>query len=312
MSFERKESSMEMKKGFNVKDPFIRTILVLVIIAIGFSLAGCNEEMARIEKKQLDLRAMVETNAQQIAALGERIEQNQHELQAGIEQVRKNIRNVAANTAAVSEEQVRLQQTVQNSDRQTTDKIALLEQNQTELQTGIEDVRADSKNAAEDIAVVEDEQTRLYETLQSNNSDFANNVAVLEQNQQQWQGKVEELQQNFQVVTTRISTIADDLLKLQEVLQSNIRELVSAMDLSDQQQLKFHEKIRKDLLAFDDSVRAMKLSQEKLKNQIVDVQNSAEIMSNELPAAIEQLREEMARNMETEENQPPPESNSVE
>ena len=56
----------------------------------------------------------------------------------------------------------------------------------------------------------------------------------------------------------------------------------------------------------------MKLSHEKLQSQIADVQNSAEIMSNELPAAIKQLREEMARNMETEENQPPPESNSVE
>src|SRR4030042_1039937 len=190
MCFKRKESSMEMKKGFDVKDPFIRTILVLVIIAIGLSLAGCNEEMARIENKQLDLQAMVETNARQIAALGARIEKNQRELQAGIKQVQDNIRNVAANTAAVSEEQARLQETVQNSDRQTTDKIALLEQNQTELQAGIDEMRADSKNVAADMAaditVVKDEQTRLYETVQSNSSDFTNNVAVIEQNQQQW------------------------------------------------------------------------------------------------------------------------------
>jgi len=262
------------------------------------------------------LQAMVETNAQQIAALGARIEKNQHELQAGIEQVQNDIRNVAANTAAVSEKQAKLQETVQNSDRQTTDKIALLEQNQTELQAGIENVRADSKNVAADMAAditaVKDEQARLYETVQSNNSNFTSNVAVLEQNQQQWQGKVEELQQNFQVVTTRISTIADDLLKLQEVLQTNIRELVGAMDLNDQEQLKFQEKIQKDLLAFDDSMRAVKLSQEKMQNQIQDVKNSAEAISSELPAAIEQLREEMERKVETEENQPPPESNSVE
>jgi len=264
---------------------------------------------------------MVETNARHIAALGARIEKNQHELQAGIEQVQNNIRNVAANTEAVSKKQARLQETVQNSDRQTTDKIALLEQNQHELQTGIEDVRNNSKNVAADMAaditVVKDEQTRLYETVQSNSSDFTNNVAVIEQNQQQWQGKVEELRQNFQVVTTRISTLADDLLKLQEVLQSNIRELVSAMDLSDQEQLRFQDKIQKDLLAFDNSMSAVKLSQEKLQSQIEDVRNSAEIMSNELPAAIEQLREEIERNssMETgdnESNSPPSETNSLE
>jgi len=265
---------MKMVKGFNVEGSVIRTILVLVIIATGFSLAGCNEEMARIENKQLDLQAIAETNAQQIAALGARIEKNQQELQAGIGQAQNDIRNVAADTAAVSEEQARLQKTVQNSDRQTTDKIVLLEQNQTELQAGIEEVRDNSKNVAADMAaditVVKDEQTRLYATVQSNNSDFTNSVAVLEQNQQQSQGKVEELQQNYQVVTTRITTLADDLFKLQEVLQSNIRELVSVMDLSDREQLKFQEKIQKDLLAFDNSISAVKLSYEKLQSQIDD------------------------------------------
>jgi len=312
---------MEFTKGFNVKGPAIRTIMVLAIIATGFSLAGCNEEMARIENKQLDLQAIAETNAQQIAALGARIEKNQQELQAGIGQAQNEIRNVAADTAAVSEEQAMLQEAVQKSDRQTTDKIALLEQNQTELQAGIEEVRDSSKNVAADMAaditVVKDEQARLYATVQSNNSDFTNNVAVLDQNQQQSQTKVEELQQNFQVVTTRVTTLADDLFKLQEVLQSNIQELVSVMDLSGKEQLKFQEKIQKDLLAFDNSISAVKLSYEKLQSQIEDVQNSAEVMSNELPAAIEQLREKVERNstMETGDNEsssPPSETNSVE
>jgi DNA repair exonuclease SbcCD ATPase subunit len=312
---------MEREKGFDVKKPVLRTILVVVMIAIGFSLAGCNEEMARIQNKQLELQAMVEANAQQIAAIGERIEQNQQELQAGMEQVQNDIRNVAANTAAVNEKQVKLQETVRNSGRLTTDKIALLEQNQTELQTGIQEVRDNSQNVAADMAAdittVKDEQTRLYETVQSNSRDFTNNLAVLEQNQQQWQVKVEELQQNFQVVTTRITAVADDLLKLQEVLQSNIRELVSAMDLNDQEQLKFREKIQKDLLAFDNSISAVKLSQEKMQNQIQDVKSSAEAISSELPEAIEQLREEIARNssMESGDNEsssPPSETNNTE
>jgi archaellum component FlaC len=307
-----------MKKGFDVKGTILRIVMVLVITAIGFGLTGCGEEMAKIEEQQLDLQAMVETNARQIAALEQRIEQNQQQLSAGLEEVQNDIRNVAVNTAAVSEEQVKLQKTMQNSNRQTTNKIALLEQSRNELQAGIEEVRDNTQNVAADMGAditnVKDEQARLYETVQSNSRQFTNNLAVIEQNQQQWQGKVEELQQNFQEVTIQVSTIGNDLLKLQEILQSSIRELASMMDLSGKEQLKSQEKIRSDLLAFNNSISAIKQSQEQLQNQIEVVRSSAEIMSSELPAAIEQLREEIARNSstETEENQPPPETNNVE
>ena len=292
-----------MRKGFDVKGAILRTIMVLVITAIGFGLAGCGEEMAKLEEKQLKSQAMGETNARQIAALSERIEQNQQQLSAGLEGVQNDIRNVAVNNAAVSEEQTKLQEAMQNSNRQTTDKIALLEQGRNELQARIEEVRDNTQNVAADMGAditnVKDEQARLYETMQSNSRQFTNSVAVIEQNQQQWQSKAEELQQNFQEVTTQISTIGNDLLKLQEVLQSNIREMAVIMDVSGQEQTKFQEKIRSDLLVFNSSLSAIKQSQEKLQSQIQIVQSSAEIMSNELPAAIEQLREQVERTSST-------------
>jgi DNA repair exonuclease SbcCD ATPase subunit len=307
-----------MRKGFDVKGAILRTMMVLVITAIGFGLAGCGEEMAKLEEKQLKSQAEVETNARQLAALSERIEQNQQQLSAGLEGVQNNIRNVAVNNAAVSEEQVKLQEAMQNSNRQTTNKIALLEQGRNELQARIEAVQDNTQNVAADMGAditnVKDEQARLYETMQSNSRQFTNSVAVIEQNQQQWQSKIEELHQNFQEVTTQMSTLGNDLLKLQEVLQSNIREMAVIMDVSGKEQTKFQEKIRSDLLAFNSSLSAIRQSQETLQSQIEIVQSSAEIMSNELPAAIEQLREQVDRNSstETEENQPPPETNSVE
>jgi chromosome segregation ATPase len=308
-----------MKKGFNVKGAILRTVMVLAITAaIGFGLAGCGEEMAQLEEKQLGLQAQIGTNARQITALSERIEQNQQQLSAGLEEVQNYIRDVAANTTAVGKEQARLQKAMQNSNQQTTNKIILLEQSRNELQAGIEEVRDSTQNIVADmgtdIANVKDEQARLYETVQSNSQQFANNLAVIEQNQQQWQSKVEELQQNFQEVTIQISTIGNDLSKLQEVLQSNIRELAGMMDLSSKEQLKFQEKIQQNLLAVDSSVSAIKQSQQKLQSQIENVRSSAEIMSTELPAAIEQLREEMERNRSTENegDQPPPDTNTVE
>ncbi|MHC4324199.1 MAG: hypothetical protein ACYSUX_07990 [Planctomycetota bacterium] len=307
-----------MTKGFDVKGTVIRTVMVLVITAIGIGSAGCGEEMAKIEEKQLKLQAMVEANAEQIAAIGARIERNQQQLSAGLEEVRNDIRNAAANTVAVSTEQAKLQKTVQNNNRQTTTKIAQLEQNQNDLQTGIEEVRDNARNVAVDMAAditaVKDEQASLSETVQNNSRQFTNNVAVIEQNQQQWQGKIEELQENIQQVAAEISTLGNDVLKLQEVLQSNIRELVGVMELSGNEHLKFQEKIKQDLLAVDSSISAVKQSNEQLQDRIREVESSAAAMSSELPAAIEQLREEIARNssMEIEENQPPPETNNTE
>jgi chromosome segregation ATPase len=307
-----------MKERFDVKRPVIRIILITAMIAVGFILTGCGKEMAKIEEQQLGLQAMVEANTQQIADIGARIEKNQRELKAELEEAQNNIRNVAADTAAVSQEQVKLQKTVQNNYRQTTDKITLLEGNQGELRAGIEKVRDNAQNVAADMAAdittVKGEQATLSETVQSNSSRFTNNIAVIEQNQQQWQGKVEELQQNFQEITSKISTLNKDLVKLQEVFQNNIRDLVSTMDLSSKEQLKFQEKIQKNLLAFDNSIRAVKQSQEELQKQVNNVQRSAEAMSNELPAAIEQLREEISRNnsADTEQNQPPPETSNSE
>ncbi len=303
-----------MKKGFEVKGTVIRATLAVVIIAIGITLAGCGEEMARMQDEQLRLQAIIDNNTLQIAALGKRIEQNQNEQKAGIEEVQKDIRQVAANTTAVSEEQMRLQETVNKNDRQMTNKIALIEQSQDELRAGIAEAQNDTKNVAVDIAAgistITNEQAGLYEKVENNSRQLTNNMALIEQNQQQWQGKIEGLQQNIQEVNTRASALGDDLLKLQEVLQNNIRELVSMMDADDQEQLKFQEKIQKDLLAYDNSISAIKQSQSKLQNQIEDVRNSAEAMSSELPAAIEQLREEIERNnsVETgtnESNSPP-------
>ncbi len=307
-----------MEKGFDVKGTILRTVMVMAITAIGFGLAGCGEEMAKIEEEQLKVQAMAEANAQQIAAIETQIKQNQQELHTGIEQVQNDIRKIAVDTATVSEEHLKLQQSVQNSNQQTTNKIALLEQSRNELQAGIEEVRDNTQSAAADmsadIANVKDEQARLYETVQSNNQQFTNNVAVIEQNQQQWEVKIEDLQENIQQVTTQISTLGDDLLKLQEVLQSNIRELAGIMDLNDKEQLEFREKIQQNLLAVDSSINAIRQSQEQLQIQIENVRSSAEIMSTELPVAIEQLREQVERNSsrEREDNQPPPETNSSE
>ena len=85
------------------------------------------------------------------------------------------------------------------------------------------------------------------------------------------------------------------------------------MNTSDKEQLKFREKIQQNLLAVDSSIKVIKQTQEQLQNQIENVRSTAETMSTELPAAIEQLREEVKHNTTSiEESQPSPEANNTE
>ena len=55
-----------------------RISMIAIIIASGLSLAGCNEELARIEENQLKLQQIVAENTEQIYA-------KQNELQSQVE-----------------------------------------------------------------------------------------------------------------------------------------------------------------------------------------------------------------------------------
>ena len=300
---------MKQKKGFGVRGLVVRTVLAAVTVAIGLSLAGCGEQMARIEENQLKLQEMVKTNAEQIAAFAVYIEQNQKKLQAGVGDVQNDVRQVASDAAAFNDEQIKLHKAVQNNNLKITNKMAVIEENQNKLQVEIEDVQSQglqvaanvtaNANIAADIAAgltaVGDEQIKLRQTVQNNSQQLTNRVAVIEQNQQEWQSTIEGMQENIQKVAANISSLGQNLSKLQEMLQVNALELTGIMNVNGQEQLKFQEKIQKDLLVFNDSMRAIKQSQDELQLQIENVRNSAEIMSNDIPEAIEQLKEDFSR-----------------
>ena len=265
--------------------------------------------MARIEENQLKLQEMVKTNAEQIAAFAVYIEQNQKKLQAGVGDVQNDVRQVASDAAAFNDEQIKLHKAVQNNNLKITNKMAVIEENQNKLQVEIEDVQSQglqvaanvtaNANIAADIAAgltaVGDEQIKLRQTVQNNSQQLTNRVAVIEQNQQEWQSTIEGMQENIQKVAANISSLGQNLSKLQEMLQVNALELTGIMNVNGQEQLKFQEKIQKDLLVFNDSMRAIKQSQDELQLQIENVRNSAEIMSNDIPEAIEQLKEDFSR-----------------
>ena len=93
---------MKQKKDFSVRGPVTRAVLTVVIVAVGLSLAGCGKQMARIDESQLRLQTMVEANAEQIAGIAARLEENQQELYAVIENVQNDVAKVAFDVDAVA------------------------------------------------------------------------------------------------------------------------------------------------------------------------------------------------------------------
>lgn len=324
---------MKQLKELRVEKPVMRAILATVLIVIGFSLAGCGEQMAKIEDQQLRLQAMVEANTEQIAVITARIEQNQEALQAGLEDLRSTVRQVEAQTTSLDQstkrlaaEQLKMQDAAKNSSRQITAEITALEQNQSELKAGIENVQNDARMRASDIAsdvkAVAAEQARLSEKVQNNSSQLADNAAMIEQDRQQWAGTLEGLQENIQQVTVQMNSLGEDLSKLQETLQQNVRELVAMIESAGREQTNFREKTQATIRTLNDALNAVKQNQGKLQTQIKDVQNKAETIGRNVPEALAKSSDELAHldvkeraeiaDVKASSSSPPTEANSVE
>ena len=287
---------MEQKRDFSVRGPVTRAMLTVVIVTVGLSLAGCSKQMARIDESQLKLQTMVEANAQQIAGIATRLDENQQELHAVIENVLDDVVKVAADVAAVADAQMKLHEAVHSSGQQVTGEMASLEQSQRDMSASlgraIAGVQSETRQVAVDVTAVTTEQAKLFETVRENNVQLNNKVAVIEQAQQERQGTIGGMQDNIRAVAASITALGEDMLRLQEILQNNIRELVSIADITGQKQIEFQESMKKDLQTLDESMGSIRQGQNKLQSRIEDMQNNGPDLGD-VPAALDQLRDQL-------------------
>jgi SMC interacting uncharacterized protein involved in chromosome segregation len=218
---------------------------------------------------------------------------------------------------------MKLHEAVQSSSQQVTGEMASLEQNQHDMSASlgraIAGVQSETRKVAVDVTAVTAEQARLFEIVRENNVQMNNKVAAMEQAQQERQDTIGGMQDNIRAVATGITALGEDMLRLQEILQNNIRELVSIADITGGKQIEFQESMRKDLQTLDESLASLKTSQSKLHSRIEDMQNNAPDLGD-VPAALDQLRdqlEELSRSSTVDEAdaieyESPPETNSVE
>ncbi len=257
---------MDERKEFNKGALVARAVLAVLAAAVGLSLAGCGKQMARIEENQLKLQGLVELNAQQIGDIARRIEENQQALQDAIGTVRNSTQVLAADLASVAGEHAKLQKMVRDNNLQMTDKIAMMEQRQQNLQAGIEDVRSGTVRVAADVVGLGDKQAKLEQMIEANNRTLVSKVAA----------NVDALEQN--------------LLKLKEVLQNDTRNLADIVQVIGQQQIEFEGKVERNIRGLAESMSAVEQNRAEFQKQVEEAQSNAQAMISNLTTALEQLK----------------------
>ncbi|UCE46490.1 MAG: hypothetical protein JSW47_12810 [Phycisphaerales bacterium] len=294
---------MKQQENVSVSKSVARAVSIVVVIAVFLGLAGCSRQMAKIDEQQTQLQMMVKANSLQIEDIAARLEKNQQEFNGLIESVQNNVAQVAVDVAAVADAQLKLRDTVLSNSRQLAEKIGTLGQSQEDLSAGLgraissvqsetRKVAADLTTVAADVTAVTAEQARLFETVQQNNQDLTNKVAVIEQIQQERQNTIGGMEDNISALAASISGLGEDVLRLQEILQSNIRELVSIAETEGQRQTEFQESIGESLQTLDNSFASLKASQNKMQSRIEQMQNDA-LDLRDMPAALDQLKDQL-------------------
>ena len=141
--------------------------------------------------------------------------------------------------ARIEESQLKLQTMVEANAQQIATIVDYTKQNQHQLQTAvaaIKDVQSGTKKVSADIINLENEQLALQEMVQNNNRQLDDNVAAIEQNQQQLQARIGDVQSGTKKVDADIIALGNEQITLQEMVQSNSRQLSDNVAAIEQKQ----------------------------------------------------------------------------
>lgn len=252
-----------------------------------------------LRQEQNKFRQTIQNNNQQLTEkVVAVIEENQQELLEGFTSLKSSNTQITAHVTDLGQEQIKLAKALQQNNKQIADRIVAVEQNQQIQQTGIESLKSQTGQITNLLTAFEDEQRSQSEAFQNNNQQLIERVASIEQNQQQDQKTFEGFQVSVRQVSDSIDNLGQNVSQLQEALQNDLLEMVKQTNTRQTEQSKFQEQLQKDLQTLVDSVNVMKQRQDQFRQQIEFVQRNTETLSNDIPAAIEQLKEEVS-NKET-------------
>ena len=218
------------------------------------------------------------------------MEQRQQNLQTGIEDLQSGTLALASDIAGLGGNQTKLEDMIAENSRTLVSKVKTLEQYQAKLQSEIKNVQAGAERVASDLAAVADAQAKLEEMSNKDRQRTAGKVAEIEQNQHSQQGEIETLRDKMRKVTVSIGALEENLLRLQEVVQSDTQNLADVIEVIGQGQINFEGKMVRDLRGLADSVGVIQQNQAKLREQGEEIRSSTRAMIRNLTATLDQLK----------------------
>jgi len=282
---------MEKKRALGSKGLVVRATLAVAVTALSLSLAGCGKQMARIEKNQLRLQAMLEANAQQMAGLASRLEDNQGQLQAEINHVQNDARLVAADIAAVADAQMKLEEMIRKNNQTISGQLDLVQQNQHNVHVSIRDVQGVTQAMTSQLAAVGDGQVKLRDTMQRHSSELVDRAAAIEQSQQNMQAAFEGAHNDIQEIATGLTAIQSEQTKLQSTVKDTSQQIRDKVTLIDQNQQTYDGAIRN----LQENVQAMAAEVEAVQQNLLRLHETLDSRVRDMMGIIDVVGQEQLK-----------------
>ena len=164
------------------------------------------------------------------------IEENMVSLKAEMEEMQNGIIQVSANLSAVSQEQARLYETIEVQNQQLNQKIAVINDQQSNLQAGIENAANETVKVAADLAALDDKQKNLHITTQENIQQVAKDVIVMQNNQTKLQAGIQKVQDRTNEAAVTLENADQKQMELSEVVHNNNLLLNETIEAAKQNQ----------------------------------------------------------------------------
>jgi len=194
--------------------------------------------------------------------------------------------------ARIEQNQFELQKLIQADTHLMTDNMKHIEDSQSQLHVAMEDVQDSNKKQANDvIAAIGQEHAALQDLLQIHRQRLTNSIAGIERSQRELQNGVESLNVNIQRVDESVVGHEQNLIKLQESLQNNKKDLANIIDVIGKRQLRFEERIQNNVqAAMVDTLKDVRQNQAGLQEQIAAMQDKNQVNNSKIIDALEQMK----------------------
>ncbi len=194
--------------------------------------------------------------------------------------------------ASIEQNQFELQKLIQADTHLMTDNMKRIEDSQSQLHVAMEDVQDTNKKQTNDvIAAIGQEHAALQDLLQLQRQRLTNSIAGIERSQRALQNGVESLNVNIQRVDESVVGHEQNLIKLQESLQNNKKDLANIIDVIGQRQLRFEERIQNNIqAAMVDTLKDVRQNQAGLQEQIAAMQDKNQVNNSKIIDTLEQMK----------------------